>query len=57
MKLLQGVRRAMFSEPLLAYPAETTGVHATWYPHPRDDADGDQHDTDADDKEHMVVPQ
>ena len=45
----------MFSEPLLAHPAEISGIHATWYPHPRDDADRDQHDADADDEEHMVV--
>ena len=51
------MRRAMFSEPLLAHPAEIGGVHATRHPHPRDDADRDQHDADADEEEHMVVPQ
>jgi len=45
----------MFSEPLLAHPAEIGGVDATWHRHPRDDADRDQHDADADDEEHMVV--
>ena len=45
----------MFGEPLLAHPAEIGGVHATWHPHPRDDADRDQHDADPDDEEHMVV--
>lgn len=49
------MRSAMFSEPLLAHRAEISGVHATWHPHPRDDADRDQHDADADDEEHMVV--
>ena len=45
----------MFSEPLLAHPAEIGGVHATWHPHPGDDADRDQHDSDADDEQHMVL--
>jgi len=45
----------MFSEPLLAHPAEIGGVDATWHRHPRDDADRDQHDADADDEEHMGV--
>jgi hypothetical protein len=45
----------MFSEPLLAHPAEIGGLNATWHPHPRDDANRDQHEGDADDEEHMVV--
>jgi len=45
----------MFSEPLLAHPAEIGGVHPAWHPHPRNEADRDQHDPDADDEEHMVV--
>jgi hypothetical protein len=44
----------MFSEPLLAYPAE---IHAPSSRHPRDDAYRDQHDADADNEEHVVVPQ
>ena len=44
----------MLSEPLLAHPAEFR-AHATWHPHPGDDADRDHHDADADDEEHMVV--
>ncbi len=47
----------MFSEPLLAHPAEIGGVHAAWHPHPRDDADRDQNEADTDEEEHMVVPQ
>ena len=45
----------MFSEPLLAHAAETSGVHATCDPHPGDDADRDQDDADTDDEKHMVV--
>jgi hypothetical protein len=45
----------MFSEPLLAHPAETGGVGASWHPHPADDADRDQYDADADHQEHMGV--
>jgi hypothetical protein len=46
----------MFSEPLLAHPAEGRGRNAAWQPHPRNDADRDQHDADGDDKEeHRVV--
>jgi hypothetical protein len=52
MKLLQGVRRAMFSEPSLAHPVEVGGVHPTWHPHPGDYADRDQQDGEADDKQH-----
>lgn len=52
---LQRVRRAMFSEPLLAYPAEIGGVDATWHPHPGDDDDRHQRHDDADDEQHMVV--
>jgi hypothetical protein len=49
------VRRAMFSEPLLAHPTETGGADAARHPHPREDADRDQHDGGANDEEHMVV--
>jgi hypothetical protein len=49
------VRRAMFSEPLLAHPAEIGGVHATWHPHSGKDDDRDQHHGDADDEQHMVL--
>ena len=46
----------MFSEPLLAHPAEIGGgVDATWHTHPGDDDDADQHHDDADDEQHMVV--
>ena len=60
MKLLQGLRRAMFSEPLLTHPAETGGGEAIWHPHLRDDADRDQYeaygdDEEHEDEEHMVV--
>jgi hypothetical protein len=55
MKLLQGVRRAMFSEPLLTHPAETGGGEAVGHPHLRDDGDRDQHEAYGDDEEHMVV--
>ena len=49
------MRRAVFGEPSLAHRAEIGGVHATWHPYPRDDADRDQHRADADDEQHMVV--
>ena len=49
------LRPAMLSEPLLAHPAETGGVDATWHPHPGDDDDRDQHHDDADGEQHMVV--
>src|SRR5690349_17310416 len=44
----------MFSEPLLAHAAEVGGLNAAWHPHPRNDADRDQHDAD-DKEEHRVV--
>jgi hypothetical protein len=46
------MRRAMFSEPLLAHPAETRGVDAGWHTHPGDDDDRDQHDDEPDDEQH-----
>ena len=45
----------MLDEPLLAHPPEVGGGNAPWHPHSRDDADCDQHDSGADDEEHMVV--
>jgi hypothetical protein len=42
----------MFSEPLLAHPAEIGGVHATWHSYPADDDDRTQHDDDADAEQH-----
>jgi hypothetical protein len=45
----------MFSEPLLAHPAEIGGVDATWRTHPGNDDDRDQHHDEADDEQHMVV--
>jgi hypothetical protein len=45
----------MFSEPLLAHPAEIGGVDATWHPHLGDDDDRDRHYDNADDEQHMVV--
>ena len=45
----------MFSEPLLAHPAETGGVYTTWHPHPGDDGDRGQRDDDADDEQHVVL--
>ena len=53
--LLPCVRRAMFSEPLLAHPAEIGGVHPTWQPHPGDDGDRDPDHDDPDDEQHMVL--
>jgi hypothetical protein len=44
----------MFSEPLLAHPAEIGGVHATQHSHPADDDGRDQHD-DAGENEQRVV--
>ena len=44
----------MFSEPLLAHPAEIGGVHASWHPHTGDHDDRDQHHDDADDEQHVV---
>ena len=55
LERLRCVRRAMFDEPLLAHPAETGGVYATWHPHSPDDADRDQHDDDADNEQHLVL--
>ena len=46
------MRRPMFSEPLLAHPAEIVGVHATWHPQPGDDDDRDHRDDGADDEQH-----
>jgi len=44
----------MFSEPLLAHPAEV-GVDATWHTHSGNDDDCDEHHDEADDEQHMVV--
>jgi Flp pilus assembly protein TadB len=52
LTFVQRMRRAMFSEPLLAHRAETRGVHATWHPHPGNDDQRDQRRNDADDKQH-----
>jgi hypothetical protein len=46
------VRRAVFSEPVLAHPAEIGGVDATWHAQPGDEAERDQHDGDTDDEQH-----
>src|SRR3954471_6567147 len=46
------MRRAMFSEPLLAHPAETRRVRATEHPHPGNDDDPDQCGNKADKKQH-----
>jgi hypothetical protein len=45
----------VFSEPLLAYPAEIGGVHATWHPHSGDDDDEQQRDDDTEDEQHMFA--
>ena len=48
------VRRAMFSEPLLAHPAKIGRVHATRPPHPGDEHERDRHDDDTD-EQHVVL--
>ena len=53
--LLPCVRRAMFSEPLLAHPAAIGGVDATWHTHSGNDDGRDQRHDEADDEQHMVV--
>ena len=46
----------MFGEPLLAHPAERSGVHATWHPQFGDRHDRDQYDDYTDGEQHMVLP-
>jgi hypothetical protein len=53
--LLPGVRRTMFSEPLLAHPAKIGGVPAAWHPHRRDNDDRNPRDDEAENEQHMVA--
>jgi len=54
MKLLQGVRRAKFTEPLVAHPAES--VHPISHPGHYGDRDRKQ-DSEGDDEQHGWSPQ
>jgi hypothetical protein len=45
----------MFSQPLLAHPAEIRGVHGTSHPRSMDKHDRAQYDDGDGDEEHMVL--
>ena len=45
----------MFSEPLIAHPAEIGGVPAAWHSHRRDNDDRNPRDDEAENEQHMVA--
>src|SRR3954471_4608020 len=46
--------RSMFGEPLLAHPAEMSGVHPTWHAHSGEDDDRSQRGDHSEDEQHGV---